>query len=337
MQSVHSGTIKQVLEENGILVWSELQEITRLNPTQIDRGIRGLGDQVVRTPKKCEVKRGVFKVKMGYALADPAYVLHDIERELAPLNGLNTTLYMSKKMREFLGDSVPETWDAVKRGNVHHQPPAPGGLAKMSGLLDKALVAFKDWIEKAAEERVVDGLSESKRKLYREYVVCAHYLSFLDSRNDSSKASRKKHPVRDSEVHSALLDCMKGGVSDFADVPAGKEARQIHDSVLKSPGDDLTKKIKAYVTSFPSFGLPGVEPLRAFDFYFEGWPGRAHSMVEVPLTTWEKSELRRLTKGMHVWDSIQTEKWALLTDLGEDDVVLVKYAKRLEEVRLGEE
>jgi hypothetical protein len=337
MQSVHSGKIKRVLEEDGILTWSELQKTTGLNPTQIDRGIKGLGDQVVRTPKKCEVKPGVFKMKMGYALADPAYILHDVQRDLAPLNGLNTTLYMSKKMIEFLGGSVPETWDAVKEWDVRHQPPLPHGLAEASELLYKAMVAFKDWVEEAAEEKVVDGLSESKRRLYREYVTCANYLGFLDRRSDSSGDPRKKHPPADAEVLRALADCLKGGASDLADVPAGKEARQIRDSVLRSPGEDLTKKIKAYVTSFPSFGLPGDEPLRAFDFYFEGWPGRPHSMMEVPLTTWERSEVRRLTRGMHIWDSVQTEKWALLTDLGEDEMVLVRYAKGLEQVRLGEE
>jgi len=336
MQSVHSSTIKRALEEHGTLVWAELEKITGLNPSQIDRGIRGLGDQVVRTPKKYEVKPGTFKEMIGYALADPAYILHDIQRDLVPLNGFNTTLYMSKKMREFLGDSVPETWDTVKGENIRHRQPLPEGLAKVSESLHKALVAFKDWIEEAAEESVVEGLPESKRKLYQEYVVCAHYLSFLDLRNES-KTYRKSQVVGDPEILRALADCLKGGVSDFADVQAGKEAKQIHDSVLKSPGDDLAKKIKAYITSFPSFGRSGDEPLRAFDFYFEGWPGRSHSMTEVPLATWEKSELRRLTKGMHIWDRVQTEKWALLADLGEDEMILVRYAKRLEEVRLGEE
>lgn len=337
MQSVHSGTIKRVLEAHGTLVWSEVQGITGLNPSQIMRGIQSLGDQLVRTPKKCEIKPGVFKMKMGYTLADPAYILHDIERDLVLLNGLNTTLYMSKRMREFLGDSVPETWDAVNGENIRHRPPLPGGVAKVSEHLQKALAAFKDWVEEAAEEGVVEGLSESKRKLYREYVVCAHYLSFLDIRNDSSRPSGKNHPVERVEILKALDNCLKGGVSDFADVPAGKEAGQIQDSVLKSPGEDLTKKIKAYIVSFPSFGGPGDGPLRAFDFYFEGRPGRPHSMMEIPLTKWERSELRRLTKGMHVWDSVQTEKWALLADLGEDDLVLVKYAKRLGEIRLAEE
>ena len=337
MQSVHSSKIKRALEEQGTLVWPELEKITGLNPAQVDRGIRGLGDQVVRTPKKYEVRPGAFKEMIGYALADPAYVLHDIQRDLVPLNGSNTTLYMSKKLREFLGDSVPETWDTVKGESTRRRQRLPEGLAKVSESLHKALIAFKDWIEEAAEESVVEGLSESKRNLYQEYVVCAHYLSFLDLRNDSSKASGKNRPVGDSEVLRALADCLKRGVSDFADVPAGKEARQIHDSVLKSPGEDLTKRIKAYITSFPSFGRSGDGPLRAFDFYFEGWPGRSHSMMEIPLTTWEKSELRRLTKGMHVWDMVQTEKWALLAELGEEEVVLVKYAKRLDEVRLGEE
>lgn len=337
MQSVHSGTVKRALEEHGTLVWPELEKITGLNPAQIDRGIRGLMGQVVRAPKKYEVKPGTFKEMMGYALADPAYILHDIQRDLVPLNGFNTTLYMSKKLREFLGDSVPETWDAVKGENIRHKQNLPEGLAKVSESLYKALAAFKDWIEDSVEESVVEGLSESKRKLYQEYVVCAHYLSFLDLRNDSSKASGKNLLVGDTEVLRAIADCLKGGVSDFADVPAGNEARRIHDTVLKSPGEDLAKKIKAYITSFPSFGRSGDEPLRAFDFYFEGWPDRSHSMTEIPLTTWERFELRRLTKGMHVWDMVQTEKWALLADLGEDEVVLVKYAKRLEEVRLGEE
>lgn len=328
MRSVHGETIKKALEESHTLTWAELKGKTGLSDVKIKRGLQALGAQVVRAPKKAEIKPGIFQDVMAYTLADPVHILHEIQRELTPLNGLTTTLYMPEKMKRFLDEAIPQNWDsAIKEGN--HWREAQKGLAKVADLLGKAQGAFEEYLENIAEERVLAGLPKDQQELYRDYDRCSHYLEFLGERLATVRQERQGS-LTDAQISRTLNDTMKEALKVWKDVPEGTEARMIYDAVTSSPGESVDKKLQAYLTSSPdkhgSFGL-----------YFSPMIMGAPSIESVPLTKWEKGELRSLTKGMHIYDKVHTEKWALLADLGERDVVLVKYARRLEQVRLREE
>ncbi len=118
MRSVRGETIRKAREESRALTWAELKEKTSLSDVKIKRGLEALGAPVVRVPKKAEIKPDAFQDVMAYALADPVHLLHEIQRELTPLNGLTSTLYMPEKMKRLLGEAIPREWgSATKEGN----------------------------------------------------------------------------------------------------------------------------------------------------------------------------------------------------------------------------
>jgi hypothetical protein len=88
---------------------------------------------------------------MAYTLADPAHVLHVIQRELTPFNGLTGTLYIPEKIKGFLGETHPP---GARLGNQRRKPPgeAPNGLAKVADFLGKAQLAFDEYLQETAEE-----------------------------------------------------------------------------------------------------------------------------------------------------------------------------------------
>ena len=189
MQSVHEQTVKRALEAarsegRGPQTLDELKRRTSLRDEQVMRGIRPLRDsippQIVPTFKRVEIKAGHFRKQPAYELSDPDSNQRSVQEKLNRLDGFNTAIYMPQKLRDFLG-VIPEKWDISDR----HMHKAPEGLVKVSESLYKALRAFNDYIEEAAEEKVVANLSESDRRTYKEYVRSSEYLGFLDGRNQA--------------------------------------------------------------------------------------------------------------------------------------------------------
>jgi hypothetical protein len=93
---------------------------------------------------------------------------------------------------------------------------------------------------------------------------------------------------------------MKEGLKVWKDVPAGTEARMIYDAVMSSPGESVDTRLQAYPISNPSMhGNLGLY----FSPINHGRP--VHQVL--PLTKWEKGELRELTKRMHIHE-VHTER-----------------------------
>lgn len=321
--SERASELKKLLEEKGELTWLEIKEGLGLKGKtagiKIKRALEELGDQICLV-----VKDG----RKAYKLKDREWLLHEVKDSLEPVNGLTSTLYVSKKMREFLGKSISEDWDtAIRRGD--HGREVPRSLDRVADFLHKAQGALEDYLEMAAEESVVLALPKAQQELFREYEQYADYLGFLDERLLTVRQERQRS-LTDAQILKSLNETMKEGLKLWGDVPAAKEARQIYEAVLSSPGEDVAKKLKSYLVREPA-------RLGAFGIYFSPMLVNAPSVESVPLTKWEKGEVRRLTRGMRISDHVKTEKWALLASLGERDVVLVKYARRLEQVRLREE
>lgn len=180
------------------------------------------------------------------------------------------------------------------------------------------------------------ALPKGERERYSEYLICARYLEFLDLRNTSALwPPRHSIASDDAQILRSLEDCLREGLNECANLPAWEEAQQIHDAVLAAPGENLAKEIKALITSVPAFVEKEADRVHAFSFCYEGWAGHPHSMLELPLTTWEQSELKRLGKGMHVWTGFRPRSGPY-SATSVNETLLVKCNRRLEQIRLRE-
>ncbi len=94
------------------MTWAELKTTTKLdNNAKIKRGLDALGEQLVHTLKRIPTRidaevageAPAYEWVLAYDLADPDYLLREVQREQVPLHGLTSTIYMPEGMRRWIG------------------------------------------------------------------------------------------------------------------------------------------------------------------------------------------------------------------------------------------